>query len=353
MAKVEEIYWRSYQDYEGPFYSGKFKFRLPEKPSIQEKYLATIVAIESGHYDAINMYDRMIISCGLIQFGEANIFGVSRLLGEICDAGQESFVQECLKPALQISNCTFRKNHKGIWRFFLGDMEVNSVALQKNLFLGCEGSTGSWTPETKLRAKTWAAAVASVLENDKAGEIQKNYTIDRLMGFVTPEAKKMLFDDKTSSPWADATRAIYLTFAINAPRVAGDMLNSTKFVGDKWSQEWCLSLVKRLTFGPMIKIYPIRYDAARPVVENLFGVELPKTAVALDGIKLKPAGRQLASLKEEKVESPKTTTTLNQGLVKEMNQIVLKEPAKLEKNPSFLEFLFGFIKGFFSIFGRK
>ena len=103
----------------------------------------------------------------------------------------------------------------------------------------------------------------------------------------------------------------------------------------------------------MIKIYPIRYDAARPVVENLFGVELPKTAVALDGIKLKPAGRQLASLKEEKVESPKTTTTLNQGLVKEMNQIVLKEPAKLEKNPSFLEFLFGFIKGFFSIFGRK
>ena len=349
MAKVEEIYWRSYQEYEGPFYGGKVKFKLPKDPTVQDKYLAAIVAIESGHYDAINMYDRMIVSVGLIQFGEANIFSVTKLIGSICDAGKEAYVQECLKPGLQISNSTFRKNHKGIWRFFMGDMEVNSLALQHTLFLGCDGRKGSWTPETKLRAKTWAACFATILENLEICEIQKKFTEDRLYGFLTAEAKKVLFDDKTTSPWADATRAIYLTYAINAPRIAGDMLVATKFVGEKWSQEWCLSLIKKLTFGPNIKIYPIRYDAVRPVIESMFGVELPKTAVALDSLKI------LKSDVQPKAEPPVQSAppaAINKELIKELNAIVLAPPVKLEKNPSFLGFLFDMIKKVFSLFRK-
>ena len=82
------------------------------------------------------------------------------------------------------------------------------------------------------------------------------------------------------------------------------------------------------------------------------GIELPKTAVALDSLKLKSTIQQPVSLNEEKADSLKTVSP--QGVAKQMNQIVLnQEPAKLDKNPSFLGFLFDFIKGFFSIFRRK
>ena len=354
MVKVEDIYWSLYQEFEGPFYRGKTKFELPKSPSLQDKYLASITAIESGHYDAINMYDRMILTVGLIQWGEANTFSVSKLLGAICDSGKESVVQEHLKPALKISNSSFRKNHKGIWRFFIGDSEVNSIALQQQLFLGCDGRKGKWNNELRLYAKTWAAAVASVFEDPCTHEIQKKFTVDRLMGFVPAEVKKSLFDDKTSTPWADATRAIYLTFAINLPRVAGEMFSSTKFVGKKWSKEWCLSLIKRLTFGPNIKIYPKRYDALRPIVESLFGVDLPNNSAELEKWSFVQPEEVKPIIVSAPIDSkPVSTATIDKELINELNAIVAAPPVKLQKNPSFLGFLFDMIKKFFLLFNRK
>lgn len=328
MARIEDVSWGSYQEYEGPFYKGKVKFEIPSSPTVNDKRLATITAVESGRYDAINMYDRMIVSVGLIQWGEANNFSVTKMLGLLCDSGLEQLVQGYLKPALELSGSSFKKNQKGIWRFFIGNSEVNSLALQQKLFLSCDGRKGSWkSDEQKRYAKLWASCIASVLEDPRTKELQKKFTMDRLMGFVTADARKMLFDDKNSSSWAEATRAIYLTFAINLPRVAGEMFVSTKFSGEKWSPDWCMSLIKKLTWGPNIKIYPKRYEALRPVVETLFNIKLPTSAEDL---------RQWTPKVDEKhemvhqEEAKKNQTILNDKLLEELNQIVLNKPRPIE-----------------------
>jgi hypothetical protein len=348
MANIEDISWGSYQEYEGPFYKGKIRFELPKNPTIVDKRLATITAVESGKYDAINMYDRMIVSVGIIQWGEANNFSVTKMLGLICDSGFESIVQGCLKEAMQFSGSTFKKNQKGIWRFFIGDSEVNSLALQQKLFLGCDGRKGSWkTEEQKKYAKRWAAGIASILEDPRTRDIQKKFTIDRLMGFVSGDAKKVLFDDKTTTSWAEATRAIYLTFAINLPRIAGEMFSSTKFSGEKWSPEWCLCLIKRLTFGPNIKIYPTRYDKLRPAVERLFEIELPKNSESLWSWKPIEEKKQA----QEQVE--KIPTIIDEKLLEELNQIVLNKPQVVVKQPEvdsrggILELIKSLLKKFF------
>jgi len=325
MAKIEDISWGSYQEFEGPFYRGSVRFEIPKNPAIIDKYLAVITSVESGHYDAINMYDRMILTAGIIQWGEANTFGVSRMLGYMSESGLEQVIHQHLKPALEASGASFKINPKGNWRFFIGNLEVNSVALQQRLFLGCDGRKGSWLESSKRHAKLWAACIASVFEDPKTIEIQKKYTAERLTGFVMADARKALFDDKTSTTWADATRAIYLTYAINLPRIAGEMYSSTKFVGKKWSPEWCICLIKRLTFGPNIKIYPKRYEALRPCVERLFGIELPKYASDLNA--WEPPLESIIGPNKEGVKS------IDQGLLNELNDIISNKPKEKATKP--------------------
>ena len=353
MARIEDILWGSYQEFEGPFYRGKIKFELPKNPSLIDKQLAAITAIESGHYDAINMYDRMILTVGLIQWGEANTFSVSKMLGNICEAGLEPIVQMHLRPALEASGASFKITPKGNWRFFIGNSEVNSLALQQKLFLSCDGRKGNWNEKSKQHAKLWAACVASVLEDPRTREIQKGYTSKRLLGFVASDAKKDLFEDKTSSPWAEATRAIFLTYAINLPRIAGDMYKTTKFVGDKWSPEWCLCLIKKLTFGPNIKIYPGRYDALRPVIEKLYGIELPKTSKLLQ--QWVPTVEVIQSSQEVLKNNPQSTIEMTVDSVLKQVEVLDKKNEVIEQTDSqsvklesnFFQVIISFIKKLF------
>lgn len=328
MTKVEDIGWGSYQEFEGPFYRGKVKFELPSSPTLVDKQLAAITAVESGHYDAINMYDRMIVTVGLIQWGEANTFSVSKMLGHLCESGLESVVQSHLKPALNASGASFKISKNNNWRFFIGDLEVNSVLLQQKLFLRCDGRKGSWTEQNKNHAKLWAACLASVFEDPKTREVQKRYTANRLLGFVMANARKSLFEDNASTDWAEATRAIYLTFAINLPRIAGEMFSSTKFVGNKWSKDWCLCLIKRLTFGPNIKIYPKRYDAIRPVIEKLFSIDLPKSSNDL--MSWQPNVKD-GNLNDHHENKP----VIHQQTLVELNNIVMNQkPIEIKKQGS-------------------
>jgi len=283
MTTPEDIHWGAYQEYEGPFYKGKIPYQIPEKPQDFDKLIAVITATEGGRYDAINMYDRMILSVGLIQWGEAGIFAVSNLLGEVCDQVGLDTVLNPLNDILNICEAEFKKNPKNQWRFFLKGNEVTTISQQQQLFLGCDGHKGNWTPEAKVRAKKWAASVANVWVDPKAQEVQRRYTANRVLAFNMKESRVLLFNDSLpSTGWVGAIRAIYLSFAANLPKTANDMLVSTKFIGEKWSEEWCISLVKKLTFGAKIGIYPRRYEAIRPVVEKLYGVNLPKTAKDLE-----------------------------------------------------------------------
>lgn len=279
----DKIGWSAYSSYEGPFFGGMQRFVLPAQPDESDRILAVITAAEGGHYDAINMYDRGIVSVGIIQWIEAGQYSVSGMLGKVIEDCGEDAVMVPLKPAMDLVGCTFKKNAQGHWRFFFNDNkgEVDSLDKTRILFLGCTGLKGSWTPEAKERAKTWAACIANVWVTEETRHSQNVYTRIRLPGFVLPESKAALFGPEPNDGWHGALRAAFMSFAINLPAVANAQVKAvvpTLPADQKWSPDWCTAVLKQLVFGPNIAIYPVRYNGIRPVLEHLWGVTLPATA---------------------------------------------------------------------------
>lgn len=287
MASVNDIRWGKYREYEGPFYPGKCKFVFQPQNIISEDdaRVAVISATEGGCYDAINMYDRCIISVGLVQWCEASMFGVSNMLGTLAGGGSNvvgAVNDYCTKENLDVEF----KNCNGKWRFVRSNGSVTSTLKeqQKLFLLDSTGVQGSWNEESKEYAKKWAALFASLFEDKNNQQLQNRYTAKRLMGFVTKEAAPIMFDNEEStSPWKRAAQAGFLSFAANLPAVASKHL--LRFVSGattpKWSESWVKGLFKELTFGPGITIYPQRYNVIRPVLERLYGVDLPDFAIEL------------------------------------------------------------------------
>lgn len=282
MVTPAQIGWSSYSNYEGPFFRGVVGFQLPAEPDEIDRYLAVITAAEGAHYDAINMYDRGIISVGVIQWIEAGQYAVSDMLGHVIEKCGADAVMVPLKPALDACGATFKKNAKGQWRFFFNDAkgEVNSLEKTRILFLGCPGLKGTWTPEAKARAKLWAACVANVWASEATCRAQNSYTRARLSRFIMADAKKHLFGPEPDEGWVGALRAAYVSFAVNLPAVANAQLNAAvaELQSPKWSPNWCIGVLKKLVFGSGIGIWPVRYNCIRPVLEKLWNVSLPKTA---------------------------------------------------------------------------
>ena len=122
-----------------------------------------------------------------------------------------------------------------------------------------------------------------------------------------------MFDGQPSMGWTGAMRAIYLSFAGNLPSVASKQLDLGVKSTDKakWSKDWCIHIAKQLTFGPKIAIYPHRYKAIRPVVERLYGVDLPDMAEDLkkwtSGMDMEPTEPEV--IYDEALKEPTFTTT--------------------------------------------
>jgi hypothetical protein len=286
MVAIDQIGWGSYAGFEGPYWAGRgTPFKIPSNPSDNDKILAVITASEGGSYSAINMYDRMILTVGVIQWGEAGQYSVSDMLG--CVAKKSPTLMAPMREAFELSKTIFMPNKKGNYRFFFEDrQEVDTIEEQQRLFLGSSnGLKGTWDDESKVYAKTWAACVASVFEHPDAQEAQIDFTAPKLRSFAFGSSRSVLFgEDLPNKGWVGALRAMYLSFAANLPAVAMKQLDLALEGNtyDKWSPEWCLSIVKQLTFGPKISIYPGRYNAFRPVVERLFEVDLPDFAKELE-----------------------------------------------------------------------
>jgi len=282
MIKPDDVKWGSYDVFEGPYYPGSKKFSAVETDDETQKQLAVITAVESGHYDAINCYDSAIVSVGLIQWTEAKQYTVSGMLGEVAERNGPQSVLGPLALALRASNATFRKNAKAQWRFhFLdGRGEVDNLKEQQDLFLKCDGRKGSWTPEATAHAKLWAACLANVWDSIGAQKAQVTYTRFRLKWFIDAYATPIINDGTDDLGWRGALRAAYISFAVNNPTRASNMLKAAveSSTAEKWSERWCIEVLQKLTFGPKIKFYPIRYNAIRPVIERFWDVEMPKTA---------------------------------------------------------------------------
>lgn len=280
MTTAAQIGWGTYTSYEGPFYRGSRKFSLPADPDETDKIIAVIAAAEGGCYDSINMYDRGIVSVGLIQWIEAGQRSVSDMLGCVAEKCGIEAVTVPLEQALKLSNASFEKTKESKWRFKFNDSRgfVDTDAKAQQLFLGCKGSVGSWTLDAKNHAKTWAACIANVWESSEACKAQSEYTRSRMSVFIRPSAKAILFDDdKSNEGWVGMIRAAYLSYAINNPTIANDQVKiaSGRSKSLKWSEDWCICLLQQLTFGPNIAIYPARYNNVKGMLEKLWGVTLP------------------------------------------------------------------------------
>jgi peptidoglycan hydrolase-like protein with peptidoglycan-binding domain len=278
------VSWGSYKEFEGPVHYGLGKLNLTTFPTPGHRLLDVVTQTEGGSPSAVNAYDRCIISLGLIQWCEAKYFLSSKLLGAIAE--REPTLLSPLDAVLKETGAKFaKKTSNNKWRFYLNNDEVDSGIEQQALFFaGANGLKGQWQDIQKLRAKSWVAAFVNTLHQPEAIEAQIEHTAEHMYSFATPAAKAILFsENKPLEGWPGAVQGGFLSFAANLPAVASKQLElavkQTK--APKWSPDWCIAVLRELTFGPEIAIYPQRYDKIRPKLEQHFGVNLPDLSAEL------------------------------------------------------------------------
>ncbi len=290
MVTPADIGWASYKQYEGPFFRGNAPFRLPASPTEDELILAVITATEGGNYNSYNGYDRCACTLGVIQWCDRGQFSVCDMLGHTAEVAPES-----LRPLQEWCNTlgvSFRKNNRGRWRYFVAHSdgrtrwprgEVDRPSEQDQLYrLHSTGHRGTWDEESIGHAKRWAAALASVYLEPRAQRAQVAFTVKRLGWFVQKRVRP-IFDGAPDTGLGRAFQAAYLSFAANNPTWAARHLQRATLstTAERYSEGWLTEVLKELTFGPGVAIYPHRYDAIRPVLERHFGIDLPDMATEL------------------------------------------------------------------------
>lgn len=277
------IYWGSYQNFEGPWARGSQRFTLSGAPTPNEEIMAVITATEGGTYDAVNMYDVCLWTVGVIQWcNRAPQFSVDDMLGQV--ALEDAAALKPLSTLAQERAYSFQKvgaKH----RFVLGGNAVDSVAEQQKLyFLNASGTKGSWDEESKAWARRWATASINVWGSAGARKAQLDFTAKRVLTFAYGSGKQLLAE-MPDTGIGRAWRALYLSFAANNPAKAAAAvaasMKQTAGVMPTWSAPWLANMAYMLTTNPGIAIYPIRYNAIRPVLEKIYGVDLPDYAKEL------------------------------------------------------------------------
>lgn len=284
MIDVSQIKWGKYLSWEGPWFPGTTKVTPSASPSMQEIFFLTLTATEGASWNAINMYDRCIVSVGAIQWCEASQYSVSDMLGMALreDPGQLQRWNEFVKAG----GYAFRPKTLGSTKFRYFSLEsgdeVDTIDEQRRLFLlNSNGKQGTWDEASKEHAKQWAAMLATVFARLPAQLAQRAFTMSRLLGFVFQDVKDELFKPggiwPANDQWTFAAQAAYLSFAGNNPTWA------RKYYQDWRSRAWhtdstkdkAIGLIRNLTFGPEVSIYPERYNKIRPVLEKYLHVDLP------------------------------------------------------------------------------
>jgi len=292
-VKPSDIGWASYRGFEGPFWRGSATYRTPQSPSQDDLILTVITATEGGRWDSYNGYDRCRCTSGLIQWCEHGQYSVSDMLGEVAKADRTLLAP--LDDWIRELGVTFEPNARGRWRFRFADHRgfVDRSSEQIALFCGdSTGHVGTWGPLDVARGKGWAAAISSVWHDSRAQQIQKRFTVERLRWFVRREVRT-IFDGAPATPEGRAFQAAYLSFAANNPTWAARHLQRAALgsTAIRYSADWLAEVLRELTFGPQIAIYPDRYDAIRPVLERHFGVDLPDVAADLEQLEAAGGGR--------------------------------------------------------------
>ena len=289
MIEASEIGWGSYREFEGPLFWGKQRHQVRERgaPVVSDEadILSVLTATEGGTYDAYNGYDKCLCTSGLIQWCDrAPMFLVTKLLGTL--ASKSSSLVVPIFDCIFMRGYTFKPDRLGTWHFHQWDGSlVDSVEKQRQLYFGgASGLKGEWTEEQKAHARMWAAAVSSVWQNERARQLQLEYTNARLFSFALPAARRVLEQAKADgSPVAKAFIAAYLSFAGNNPSRADiSLFKVTERLGVTFTDVWLVEVLHSLTFNPGVAIYPHRYNKIRPLLEALYGVDLPDISSELE-----------------------------------------------------------------------
>jgi hypothetical protein len=205
------------------------------------------------------------------------------MLGRIAAAGNYETLRAYIK--MIGPDADFRKNSRDQWRFFLEEKEVDSKALQRELFFaGGSGLRGQWTKEQRTHAERVCALLSMMWQEPSFRKAQEDYTGERLLGFAMAKSKKILFPENfPTEGWDGALRAAFTSFAANLPAVADEHFRiAYEKAGDASIEDLTIEALREMTFGPGISIYPHRYNAIRPVLEKQFGIDLPDFAKELE-----------------------------------------------------------------------
>ena len=285
MVTATEIGWGSYQGWEGPYWKGKCAYSLPDNPTELDRQLLVISTTEGSHYDAYNGYDRCICTSGLIQWCDrAPSFLVCGVLGKAAESNPDLLIP--MHAVLEKYGYTFKLAPGNGYRYFTtsGGLIGTPEAQQRMFFGSCTGAKGQWIPDCMVRAREWSAAISSVWEQLAAQAVQRTYTEARLSWFVMKQAKPLL-DSLPNNAIGNCFNAAYLSFAANNPLKANNALQGLVSQQAGPDKDWLIEGLKALTLKPGIAIYPHRYDVIRPVLEKLYGIDLPDFSAELQAWK--------------------------------------------------------------------
>lgn len=275
-VSTSEIGWGSYDAYEGPFFWGRVKYSMPESASFEEKLLAVTTSTEGGTLDAVNMYDRCILTVGVIQYCEA-VFALSKMMGHCVDSGCAGSVRSALSR-LPVPLDIVKS--PGGWRFSFLDGRglVDSPSRMQAAFLGgSTGLKGQWSDSQKAFARSVAASFASMWYDESMRRAQASYASSTLLTFVTSRSKSVLSSVPGDDGWSGALKAVVTSYSANLPAVAEKLLvrASSDPAWNGSEQDRFAAAARSLAFGSGIKIWPERYSKIAPVVSKIFGVSVP------------------------------------------------------------------------------
>lgn len=282
MNEDVSLSWESYEGYEGWMHRGTA--RLPRVEAAEpplRKLLAVGTSTEGGCSDSFNGYDRGIWSISYLQL-LGTIHKAGELMARIHEADRE--VAAPFMHWLAEHDLTLTPSG----RLLRGSRPVPAQEMGQALY-GCSGKIGSWTEENKAQAKSFAETVVRVLRDPIAQKVGQDFTARELLDWVEASVRARLFPPGKpleERGWWGALQAIYVSFTANNPSIAANQFFKLVKAAEDFKPNdptFVLSMARQLTFGPYIVIYPQRYNALRPVVERLYGVDLPDTAQLLDG----------------------------------------------------------------------
>jgi hypothetical protein len=283
MITKKDLGWGSYRDYSGFYFWGRHHYSMPASPRSIDLLYAVAMATEGGCTDSFNGYDSCGWSLGRYQVTElCSDFKVSALLGDVME--NCPFAMDELNSALDRTEFGFAKID-GRWGFTdkTGPLR-RSAAASRRLYSGnSDGKT--WTYADKEHAASFIVPLINIWDYPEAGIIQDAFMQRRLPSFVMADVRNVFYYPDIKE--LGAAKAAMVSFSLNRATSAAAMwklaLGTSKFTPG--SPDWLIDVVAALTFGPGIGIYPQRYEDIAPLLNRLYGVDLPLKADALHALR--------------------------------------------------------------------